>query len=92
MSAENSDLFSEALKHFAQGIALLAQAGGAPSGDSSWPASMLLKDACKYLSMGETKFREEITDGAIPEGKKIGGRPHWLRTDLDDYLRRKFRE
>lgn len=48
--------------------------------------------AAKYISVGKSKFYELIRDGELPEGADIGGRPKWLRVDLDKYLAKRKRK
>ncbi|MEN1682103.1 MAG: helix-turn-helix domain-containing protein [Planctomycetota bacterium] len=82
--------FDEAFSHLAQFIALMSDQGGASSG-SGWPPVMGIKRCCEYLDIGETKFRELIGAGEIPEPFGLGGRHHWHREDLDRYIRKQTR-
>lgn len=84
--------FEEALTHLAQFFSLMSAAGGAGVGDSGWPPNMGIKKACDYLDVGETKFREAVKAGEIPEPFLLGGKQHWRRDDLDRYVRKQMRK
>lgn len=86
-----SGIHEEALNHLSQFFALMAS-GSSISSDGSWPPTMQRKRACEYLDIGSTKFGELVKAGEIPEPFELGGRDHWLREDLDRYVRRKARK
>lgn len=57
-----------------------------------WPRLMKIELARSYLDMSETKFRELVKQGALPQGFEDGSNVKWDRQDLDSYvegLRRK---
>jgi hypothetical protein len=58
--------------------------------DSTWLDS---KAARRHVHFGETKFRELIKAGVLPEGTEIGGKLFWDKRELDrrmaKYLRRR---
>jgi hypothetical protein len=41
------------------------------------------KAARRHVCFGETKFRELIKEGVLPEGRDIGGKLIWDRQELD---------
>jgi excisionase family DNA binding protein len=48
--------------------------------------------AAKYLGIGKSKFYELIRAGDLPAGFGVGGRPKWLKADLDKYLAKQKRK
>lgn len=81
-----SGQYDELKFHVCRAIALAAELGGASSG-SCWPQAMGIKKACEYLDIGETKFREMLKVGDLPEEFPLGGRPHWHRAELDKAIK-----
>lgn len=78
----------DALEHFAQGIALLAQVGTPTEGTISFvPAAFDAEDAAKYIGVGRTKLFELRDEGKI-KTVEVGGRPKYLKKDLDKLLAR----
>jgi hypothetical protein len=78
----------DAMEHFAQAIALLAQAGTPADGVVSFiPAAFDATEAAKYIGIGRTKLFEYRDSGAI-KTVDVGGRPKYLRKDLDKLLTR----
>jgi hypothetical protein len=74
------------MEHFAQGIALLAQAGSPADATIQFiPAAFDADDAAKYIGIGRTKLFEYRDSGAI-KTTNVGGRPKYLRKDLDRLL------
>ena len=71
--------------HLSKALALLVRAGMGPQSTavSTEPGCFDIKEACNYICIGETKFRELVRDGVIPEGFEFGGRPHWTKPTLD---------
>jgi excisionase family DNA binding protein len=67
-------------------IARMARIGN--DGDGAVQNIFSIKGACRYLSIGETTFRELVSEGEIPKAFKIGGCHRWHRKDLDAYIRR----
>ena len=55
---------------------------------TTWPALMLRKTASAYLDMSEASFVREVQSGKLPEGIKIGGRPHWRKDAIDKAIDR----
>jgi excisionase family DNA binding protein len=75
------------LLHACQLIALMNQiGGGAGGGEGGYQVIFDIKSACKYLAIGETKFRELMKSGAIPKPFNMGGCLRWHRSDLDGYI------
>ena len=91
--AKQQDLSSEFFNHLASAIAVLVRAGMPKYSTEVLmiPGSFNIKASCQYICIGETKFRELVDLGEIPKPFPLGGRPHWLREDLDKYLLRQSR-
>jgi len=51
-----------------------------------WPAMMLRKTAAAYLDMAETAFEREVSSGVLPMPVILGGKRHWHRDQIDQYL------
>lgn len=51
-----------------------------------WPAMMLRKTAAAYCDMSEAAFEREVASGTLPLPIIFGGKPHWSRTQVDEYL------
>lgn len=49
---------------------------------------MLRKTACQYLEISDAAFEREMLAGNIPAPVTFGGKPHWRRKQLDEYLDR----
>ncbi|TWT35881.1 hypothetical protein KOR34_07770 [Posidoniimonas corsicana] len=82
----DSDL-AVAMGHLSRFISIMANGGGA-TGGTTWPAAMGIRHCCEYLDIGRTKFGEIVKAGELPKPFQLGGRPHWLREDLDRYVRK----
>jgi excisionase family DNA binding protein len=79
--------FEQPLLQACQLIASMNQiGGGAGGGEGGYQVIFDIKIACKYLAIGETKFRELVKSGAIPKPFNMGGCLRWHRTDLDGYI------
>lgn len=48
--------------------------------------------AAKYIAVGKSKFYELVRNGELPQGTVIGGRPKWMRVDLDTWLAKQKRK
>jgi len=46
------------------------------------PHALREKDACTYLGLGRTKFREMVAAGQLPKPHRVGGCRLWLVTEL----------
>lgn len=55
-----------------------------------WPAMMLRKTAAAYLDMAEAAFEREVAVGALPMPVRFGGKLHWHREQIDEYLAKLF--
>lgn len=55
-------------------------------------AALSVKEAAKFLAIGKTKFYALIRTGEIRKGFEVGGRPRWLRTDLEQYVAKQSRK
>jgi hypothetical protein len=76
----------DAMDHFAQAIALLAQAGTPAEGAITFiPAAFDAEDAAKYIGIGRTKLFE-LRDSGDVKTVEVGGRPKYLKKDLDRLL------
>lgn len=76
----------EALGHLAQAIAMFAQAGAPQHATiDCTPAAFDGDDAAKYLGIGRTKLLEYRNAGDL-KTVMVGGRPKYLRKDLDRLL------
>ena len=53
-----------------------------------WPAMMLRKTAAAYVELSEAAFEREIIAGNIPAAITFGGKPHWYKRQMDEYLER----
>jgi hypothetical protein len=60
-----------------------------PPVGSAWLDS---KAARKHVRFGETKFRELIKAGVLPQGTKVGGKLMWNRDELDRRMASYFRK
>lgn len=67
-------------------IASMNQIGGGGGGEGGYQVIFDIKSACKYLAIGETKFRELMKSGDIPKPFNMGGCLRGHRTDLDGYI------
>lgn len=46
-----------------------------------------IKEACDYLHMSNSSFRNKVREGLIPKGIKEPHNPlYWKRIDLDKYI------
>jgi hypothetical protein len=85
MPAERDDKrFTKAIEYFAQGLALLVQAG-MPESNTETRGYVKRAGALKFLDISDSKFRGLIEEKKIPEGKEIGGTLHWKWAWLEKY-------
>ncbi len=85
MPADRDDKrFTKAIEYFAQGLALLVQAG-MPEENVGRKGYVRMAGALEFLDISESKFRDLIRDQEIPEGKWIGGTKHWKWSWLEKY-------
>ena len=81
------DKFREAMEHFAKGFALLVMEG---MGDqlktvAPGPSAFTLKDGAKHIGIGKSTLHKYMKAGRI-KTHTVGGRPKYLREDLDKLL------
>ncbi|MEO1496193.1 MAG: helix-turn-helix domain-containing protein [Planctomycetota bacterium] len=87
MQAETSERL---LFHLGGVLAGLLEASGI-SLENPLPPLLATKDAAKYVGVGETKLRQLTAAGEIPSPIQLGGRPKYVREELDAFVRREIR-
>ena len=60
----------------------------APARIPDWPRMMLRRTAAAYCDLTESAFEREVLCGNLPRSVMLGGREHWSRVTLDQYLAR----
>lgn len=54
-----------------------------------YPPRMMLKArAAHYCDVSENQFSREVAAGTLPPPVLLGGKEHWSRVALDEYLSR----
>jgi predicted DNA-binding transcriptional regulator AlpA len=52
------------------------------------PRMMTRARAAHYCDLSEAAFEREVAAGKLPPSVMLGGKEHWSRVALDDYLAR----
>ena len=81
------DKFREAMEHIAKGLALLVIEGMGEQLKTvaSGPTAFTLKDGAKHIGIGKSTLHKYMKNGRI-KTHMVGGRPKYLREDLDKLL------
>lgn len=55
--------------------------------------AMSMEQACRYLNLRNSRFRQLVSEGKLPKGRKVLGRSGltWYQDELDEYIKRKTR-
>ena len=54
------------------------------------PRGMRREDAARYVGVSPTKFSQWVSDGLMPEGRRVEGVTLWDRLALDDAMNALF--